>query len=259
MGELKCLNPWDPQSKRQYEIDGVYCALNAGNASGGQAHGICYAIEGNTVDRSSGKNGRGWCEDVSPTLNTQDRHAICFQLCGDRDNPSVSTSDKAYCLPANPMSDRCQAVVYDGSSVTSPKNWNNPKPGDPCYSLHTDSRNYLVISLEGNGARPSHMGKGFSNDGTMYTLNTIEQHSVCYSISGKQQSLATTKDIASTLGANDYKEPQSVCYAVDCRNLCTNEEVSGTLQAKDNGGFSYNYLNPVLLEKNCETEKHDEE
>lgn len=38
----------------------------------------------------------------------------------------------------------------------------------------------LVIALEGNGARPSHFGKGFSNDGQMYTLNTIEQHSICY-------------------------------------------------------------------------------
>lgn len=116
MDNVKCLNPWDPQSKRQYQIDGVYCALNAGHGQGGQAHGICYAIEGNVVDRVSAKNGKGWCEDVSPTLNTQDRHAVVF-------------------------------------------------------------------ALEGNGARPSHMGKGFSEDGTMYTLNTIEQHSVCYGIS----------------------------------------------------------------------------
>lgn len=144
---------------------------------------VCYAIEGNVVDRKSAKNGKGWCKDVSPTLNTQDRHAICFQLCGDRDNPSVSVSDIAYCIPANPMSDRGQAVC---------------------------------IALEGNGARPSHLGKGFNEDGKMYTLNTIEQH--------------------------------SVCYTVDCRNLRVNEEKSGTLQAKNVGGFSYNYLNPVLKE-----------
>ena len=72
-----------------------------------------YAIEGNIVDRISSKNGKGWCKNVAPTLNTQDRHAICFQLCGDRTNPSVSTSYKAYCLPANPMSDRGQAVCYE--------------------------------------------------------------------------------------------------------------------------------------------------
>jgi len=79
-----------------------------------------YCIEGNVVDRMSSKNGKGWCEDVSPTLNTQDRHAV-------------------------------------------------------------------VVALEGNGARPSHMGKGFSKDGTMYTLNTIEQHSVCYSVESKHE------------------------------------------------------------------------
>ena len=179
MSNVKCLNPWDPQSKRQYQIDGVYAALNAGHGIGGQAHGICYAIEGNVVDRQSSKNGKGWCENVCPTLNTQDRHAIviavdqqggkgncsyaedimptllsdshgtphavcfqqnqreevrdmgecagaitaepgmhntnyvCFQFCGDRDNPSVSVNDIAYCIPANPMSDRGQAVCYE--------------------------------------------------------------------------------------------------------------------------------------------------
>lgn len=38
----------------------------------------------------------------------------------------------------------------------------------------------------------------------------------------------------------------SVAYAADCRNLVLNEEVSGTLQAKSNGGQSLNYQNPVL-------------
>lgn len=110
-------------------------------------HAVCYAIEGNTVDRASNKNGKGYCEGVSPTLNTQDkhavtyaiegngqreshqgdgysetdtmytlntieRHAVAFQNSGDRCNPSVSVSDKAYCIPANPMSDRQQAVCF---------------------------------------------------------------------------------------------------------------------------------------------------
>lgn len=35
--------------------------------------------------------------------------------------------------------------------------------------------------------------------------------------------------------------------AVDCRNLCENEELSGTLQAKENGGHSLNYQNPVRV------------
>lgn len=37
-------------------------------------------------------------------------------------------------------------------------------------------------------------------------------------------------------------------YAADCRNLRLNEEVSGTLQAKENGGYSLNYQNPVVYQ-----------
>ena len=40
-----------------------------------------------------------------------------------------------------------------------------------------------VICLEGNGARPSHFGDGWSTGGVMYTLNGTEVHAVCYGIS----------------------------------------------------------------------------
>lgn len=73
----------------------------------------------------------------------------------------------------------------------------------------------VVIALEGNGARPSHMGNGYSESDVMYTLNTIEQH--------------------------------SVCYAVDCRNNCLVREMSSTLQAKPQGGWSVNVTNPLLI------------
>lgn len=113
MGELKCLNPWDPQSKRQYRTDGVYRTLDAGHGAGGQMHGVCYA-------------------------------------------------------------------------------------------------------LEGNGSRPSHQGVGYSGEGKMYTLNTIETH--------------------------------CVCYGVDCRNATLDREITHTLQAKPNGGASLNCTPSILME-----------
>ena len=39
-----------------------------------------------------------------------------------------------------------------------------------------------IICLEGNGARPSHKGNGWSVGGAMYTLNSTEVHCVCYRI-----------------------------------------------------------------------------
>lgn len=66
-----------------------------------------------------------------------------------------------------------------------------------------------------------------------------------------------TIDRADTAGANGTGVKEDVCYtlntidrpavafALDCRNMTTNEELSATLQAKGNGGQSLNYINPV--------------
>lgn len=66
-----------------------------------------------------------------------------------------------------------------------------------------------------------------------------------------------TIDRADTAGANGIGVKEDVCYtlntidrpavafALDCRNMTANEELSATLQAKDNGGQSLNYINPV--------------
>ena len=38
-----------------------------------------------------------------------------------------------------------------------------------------------IVVIEGNGMRPSHMGDGYKQCETMYTLNTIERHGVAFS------------------------------------------------------------------------------
>ena len=66
-----------------------------------------------------------------------------------------------------------------------------------------------------------------------------------------------TIDRADTAGANGTGVKEDVCYtlntidrpavafALDCRNMAINEELSATLQTKGNGGQSLNYINPV--------------
>lgn len=162
---VECLNPWDCQSKRIYNPDGIYCTLPAMDCGGANNQAVIFsfdslssnsmkssnpfsgcravevakcidttypdpsknqggvavvqpviALQANGIDRAdtAGCNGCGWRFNESYTLNTIDRHAVAFQLSGDRSNPSVSVSeDKSYCVPANPMSDRGQAVCYD--------------------------------------------------------------------------------------------------------------------------------------------------
>lgn len=39
-----------------------------------------------------------------------------------------------------------------------------------------------IAVVEGNGCRPSHKGDGYSTDGSMFTLNTVERHAVAYGL-----------------------------------------------------------------------------
>ena len=124
---------------------------------------------------------------------------------------------------------------------------------------------------KGNG-----LGVGSPGD-PMNTLTSADRHAVVYALSSKQQSLAVTDNRANTLGANDYKEPQVVSYAmqafgdykksdvasglkardykdatdlvcgVDCRNMNESPELYPTLQAKPNGGQSLNFSHAVRV------------
>lgn len=102
-----------------------------------------------------------------------------------------------------------------------------------------------AICLQGNGIDRADTagcnGKGWTED-VSYTLNTIDRHAVC--IGNGQANQLRLSDKAGTLTcAHDQQTVLSA--AVDCRNGIENAEVNGTLQAKSNGGYSYNMQNVV--------------
>lgn len=76
---------------------------------------IC--VQGNCIDRAdtAGCNGKGWTEDVSYTLNTIDRHAVCI---GNGQADQLRLSDKAGTLSC--MHDQ-QAVLYAGGNCRNVK------------------------------------------------------------------------------------------------------------------------------------------
>lgn len=83
--------------------------------------------------------------------------------------------------------------------------------------IDTAEQESHVICIAGNtiDRKVQNGGNGTgAQEDISYTLNTIDRHAVC---------------------------------AVDCRNYCTSK-ISGTLQAKENGGHSLNYQNPVMIE-----------
>jgi DNA (cytosine-5)-methyltransferase 1 len=127
----------------------------------------------------------------------------------------------------------CQAYSFDSLAGNSMKS-KNPHSGcrrvEIAKTLDTSNCNpsnnqggiavvETVYALQGNGIDRADTarcnGAGWKED-TSYTLNTIDRHAVAYTIDG--------------------------------RNAVLNTEKSGTLQAKPNGGFSHNFINPVVYD-----------
>jgi len=142
-----------------------------------------------------------------------------------------------------------EPVAYNGENITSPLNKTNPQPGDPCHTLGTDSRNYLVYCLQGNGIDRADTagcnGKGVRED-VCYTLNTIDRPAVAYAETYQKVTgpLMANSHPGSYSGQDAYNDMFVVgkedVAGVDCRNATEYPEKNGTLQAKSNGGFSLN-------------------
>ena len=79
-----------------------------------------------------------------------------------------------------------ESVVYNGENITSPINKATPCPGDPCHTLGTDSRNYLVQSVYclqgsmiGRTDKNGPQGSGV-NENVAFTQNATDRPAVAY-------------------------------------------------------------------------------
>lgn len=86
-----------------------------------------------------------------------------------------------------------------------------------------------IVVIEGNGIRPSHMGDGYKECETMYTLNTTERHAVAFS------------EVHGTLSANDGpKGPSSQMLSNPEENFVA-EPAYGLDRASFNQGMNAKY------------------
>lgn len=209
-GGARCLNPWDCQSKRIYQPDGVYPTLPAMGDGARNNQAVVYALQGNGIDRadSAGCNGRGWRESVCYTLNTIDRPAICFKAGqGARARSLGESATVSPTLGSEPGSNSIPAVCYDargnGDGIHSP-------------TLTGDHENRI----------------------TDYTTICVMAHG--------QSNAEITENISPTITCN-HEQPIAA-YGVDCRNGALDKERTHTLQAKASGGQSLNCTPSVLMD-----------
>ena len=134
--------------------------IGQGNSKHGQASiGIVQSVI--AIDQQGGKGGANYAIDVMPTLCSDSHgtpHAVAYasnMILDDQGGQQISvrTDGKAPTLRAETHGNlpcvldiRVEPVCYNGENITSPLNKTNPQPGDPCHTLGTDSRNYIVFA-----------------------------------------------------------------------------------------------------------------
>ena len=158
---VKCLTPWDCQSKRVFDPSGTMSTYQAMGDSGGNNVAIC--IQGNCIDRAdtAGCNGKGWRDDdVSFTLNTIDRPAV-YDARGNGDGTTAPTLTgdhqnrvtdyTAVCIPINTM------IATRHNAMGERTGLGIGKDGDSAYTI-SSAHEHAVYSAGGFGKYKSGFG-----------------------------------------------------------------------------------------------------
>lgn len=218
-----------------FERKGLYWNSEAGGASGGEVTGgIGKSIEGASgaisFQERGGKPGGGKGiliqNERTDALTTINRLAVAF--CFDS---LASNSMKS----KNPNSGCRQVEVAKTLDCFDP----NPSKNQGGIAVLQS-----VYDARGNGD-----GK------TVCTITGDHQNRVTDYTALCIGNLQTNQSIDDKAGAlNTMHDQQAVFIAVDCRNL-NETDTSGTLQSKENGGYSLNYINPIRVKDVANTLK----
>ena len=179
-----CLN--DQGGNRMDVTEDVTCTLRA------EAHHPPVALEHHPTDSRIKIADDGKSQTLTSRMGTGGNNVPlimeCFGICSKDSNSMKSDNPKSGFYVAK-------------TSRTLDANGGNPS---------CNQGGMAVVALEGNGARPSHRGSGYSEDNVSFTLNATEQHAVAvehYCASKNSFFMDAQKEQANTLVATDYKDP----------------------------------------------------
>lgn len=202
------MTPWDCQSKRVFSTEAQSPCLQGG-VGGGVNNPTIFCLQGNGIDRAdtAGCNGKGWTEDVSYTLNTIDRPAGMAFAQNQRDEVR-DLHGVAGALAAEPGMKQ-QTYIFD----------------------MTHANDVIRECRDVSPSLQPRMGTGGNQIQLTYQMQGFGDY--------------REGNVASSCKQRDFKDGTDLVCAVDCRNFREGGEINGTLQAKSNGGFSYNLQNTV--------------
>lgn len=184
-----------------------------------------FCLQGNGIDRAdtAGCNGKGWREDTSYTLNTIDRPAVCAYSFDSLSSNSMKSK--------NPHSGCREVEIAKTLDTTYPDPSKN-QGGIAVVAL--DMSHACDVIRDCGEIVPSlqaRMGTGGNQVPLTYQMQGFGDY--------------REGNVASSCKQRDFKDSTDLVCAVDCRNFREGGETNGTLQAKSNGGISYNLQNTV--------------
>ena len=235
-----------------------------------------FCLQGNGIDRADTAvcNGKGWREDTCYTLNTIDRPAVCagFKLGNSEQARSIGYAEEQFptlnaecggnkpavmCL--NDQGGNAMGVSHDVSgTLRAQEHGHQPAVIAFAQNQREEVRNVGDKAVSLAAEVGMHCQTFVALDMT-HACDVIRN---CGEIApslqarmgtGGNQVPLTYQTVTGTLspGAHavsyngqDAYNDMLVC-AVDCRNFRESGETNGTLQAKSNGGTSYNLQNTV--------------
>lgn len=204
---VRCLTPWEAQSARVYDQDGVWHSLNA-NENGGMARDSVMCA-GFKLGNSEQARSIGYAEEQSPTLNAE---------CGGN-KPAVM------CL--NDQGGNVMGVSHDVSgTLRAQEHGHQPSVLDMSHACDViRDCGEIAPSLQ------ARMGTGGNQVPLTYQMQGFGDY--------------CEGDVASSCKQRDFKDSTDLVCSVDCRNFTKGGEINGTLQAKESGGQSLSLNNTV--------------
>ena len=222
-------------SRVKMEEGGVVQTLSSSMGTGGGNTPLVMETP-KTMQIRCGKEGGGKGaliqDDKSATLGTSNNQTlfvpVVFGICSKGSNAMKS--------------DNPESGIYEAdTSRTLDANGGNPS---------CNQGGMAVVAVEGNGARPSHHGDGYSEDDVSFTLNTIEKHGVAYGLD--RASFNQGKNAKYDFSIEEEVEPPIVARgpgavaeptfttSKNSHHTVAEEEVANTLVATD-------YKDPPLV------------
>lgn len=206
-----CLTQWDCQSKRIFGTEGAFPTLQGGVGGGVNNPAIfCMGTQ------QGGAEVRG--DDRAPTLTASagmsgnNQPVVCagFKLGNSEKARSIGyAEEQSLTLNAECGGNKPAVVALDMSHA--------------CDVIRDCGE--VVPSLQ------ARMGTGGNQVPLTYQMQGFGDY--------------REGDVASSCKQRDFKDGTDLVCSVDCRNFCEGGEINGTLQAKSNGGISYNLQNTV--------------